>query len=255
MHALESISIIVFTLGYNIIKAHQLLFAAKMPRCNLTLKQKIQIIDLSSNLSTEQIAKKFRVHPTTITRTLQKKKKFQEQASRVNGSFKTVQTFLKNEEHDVMVLEYIKSKQDLNEPLSIKEICDKAEEFAKALNRNLKSKRGWWRRFKVRCNIIRSKLSKNVIQQLQQQPQEQQDEQQPPELKQDSYEAQQEPQKKKRQTKAKEDGPANQKTTKKKVKRKTSAKNTKKDYTFKVKDTGLLSGNNIRQADQKNSNS
>lgn len=218
------------------------------------MKQKIQIIDLSSNLSTEQIAKKFRVHPTTITRTLQKKKKFQEQASRVNGSFKTVQTFLKNEEHDVMVLEYIKSKQDLNEPLSIKEICDKAEEFAKALNRNLKSKRGWWRRFKVRCNIIRSKLSKNVIQQLQQQQQqqEQQDEQQL-ELKQEPNEAPQEPNKRKRQPKTKDE--ANQKTPKRKVKRKVSAKNAKKDYTFKVKDTGLFSGNNIRHADQKNSNS
>lgn len=202
----------------------------EMPRCNLTLKQKIQIIDLSSNLSTEQIAKKFRVHPTTITRTLQKKKKFQEQASRVNGSFKTVQTFLKNEEHDVLVLEYIRSKQDSNEPLTIKEICDKAEEFAKALNRNLKSKRGWWRRFKVRCNIIRSKLSKNVIQQLPASQNQQQ-------------------QKRRKQTATEDDTLADQKgeITKKKAKRKPSSRQTKKDYTFKVKETGLVTGNNANK--------
>ena len=96
-----------------------------MPRCNLTLKQKCQIIEFSGELSTDQIARKFHVHPTTVTRTLQKKKRILDQASRVNVNFKTVQTNQRGEEHDTMILEYIKSRQDANEPLSIKEICER----------------------------------------------------------------------------------------------------------------------------------
>lgn len=132
-----------------------------MPRCNLTLKQKSQIIELSCELSTEQLAKKFHVHPTTVTRTLKKRSKILDQASRVNVNFKTVQTNQRCEEHDSMVLKYIKTRQEANEPLTIKEICDKAIEYAKVLNRSIKSKRGWWRRFKVRCNIVRSRLTKS----------------------------------------------------------------------------------------------
>lgn len=129
-----------------------------MPRCNLTLKQKCQIIELSNDLSTDQIAKKFHVHPTTITRTLQKKSKILEYASRVNVNFKTVQTNRRGEEHDAMILRLIKSRQENNLPISIKEICDKAVELAKELDREIKSKRGWWRRFKVRCNIIKCRM-------------------------------------------------------------------------------------------------
>lgn len=135
-----------------------------MPRCNLTLKQKCQIIELSSQIPTEQIAKKFHVHPTTVTRTLRKKKRILEQASRVNTNYKTVQTNKKSEEHDSLILQFIKSKQEANETLTIEEICDKAIECAKTLDRELKSKRGWWRRFKIRCNIIRTKLPKQTNQ-------------------------------------------------------------------------------------------
>lgn len=130
-----------------------------MPRCNLTLKQKCQIIELSSNLSTDQIAKKFHVHPTTITRTLQKKSKILEYASRVNVNFKTVQTNKRGEEHDTLILDFIRSRTEVNEPITIKEICDKAVDLAKGLDREIKSKRGWWRRFKVRCNIIKCRIS------------------------------------------------------------------------------------------------
>lgn len=132
-----------------------------MPRCNLTIKQKSQIIDLSGELTTEQLAKKFRVHPTTVTRTLKNKIKILDLASRINVNFKTVQTNMKNEEHDSMVLEFIKSKQEANEPITIKDICDRAAEYAKNLDREIKSRRGWWRRFKVRCNIIKSRLNSN----------------------------------------------------------------------------------------------
>lgn len=130
-----------------------------MPRCNLTLKQKCQIIELSSELSTDKIAKKFHVHPTTITRTLQKKSKIFEQASRVNVNFKTVQTNRRGEEHDTLVLNYIRESK---EPLSIIDICDKASELAASLGRTIKSKRGWWRRFKVRCNIVRTRVPKKT---------------------------------------------------------------------------------------------
>lgn len=127
----------------------------------MTLRQKSQIIELSGELTTEQLAKKFHVHPTTVTRTLRKKQKILDQASRVNVNFKTVQTNQKNEEHDSMILKFIKINQQANKPLTIKDICDKAVEYAHLLDREIKSKRGWWRRFKVRCNIVRSKLSKN----------------------------------------------------------------------------------------------
>lgn len=130
-----------------------------MPRCNLTLKQKCQIIELYGDLSTEQLAKKFHVHQSTITRTLQKKQKLFKQASRINSNFKTVQTAPNSEEHDLMILEYIRSRQKLNQPTTINDICDKAEEYSKILNKKLKSKRGWWRRFKFRCNIVRTKIS------------------------------------------------------------------------------------------------
>jgi len=133
-----------------------------MPRCNLTLKQKVQIIDLSGELSTEQIAKKFHVHPTTVTRTLQKKQRILDQASRINVNFKTVQTNKRGEEHDSMILEFIKTKQDANEPITIKDICDKALECAQSLDRSIKSKRGWWRRFKVRCNIVKSRMQRTI---------------------------------------------------------------------------------------------
>lgn len=129
-----------------------------MPRCNLTLKQKSQIIELSTILSTEQIAKKFRVHPTTITRTIQKRARILDQAGRVNANFKTVQTNKRIEEHDLLVLDFISKRHDSKEPISIKEICDKAAEFGTSLERPIKSKRGWWRRFKARCRIIRSRL-------------------------------------------------------------------------------------------------
>lgn len=132
-----------------------------MPRCNLTLKQKCQIIELSSELSTDQLAKKFRVHPTTVTRTLRKKDKIFDYSSRINVNFKTVQTNRKGGEHDELILNYIKEKQAANEPITIKEICNKAVEFAELLNREIKSRRAWWRRFKVRCNIIKSRLQKN----------------------------------------------------------------------------------------------
>lgn len=132
-----------------------------MPRCNLTLRQKCQILELSGDLSTEQIAKKFHVHPTTVTRTIQKKKKILEHASRVNVNFKTVQTNQRGEEHDRLVLEFIKARQEANDPITIKEICDKAVEFADTLERTIKSKRGWWRRFKVRCNVVKSRMLKS----------------------------------------------------------------------------------------------
>lgn len=134
-----------------------------MPRCNLTLKQKCQIIELSSELSTDQLAKKFRVHPTTVTRTLKKKDKIFDYSSRVNVNYKTVQTNRKGSEHDALILNYIKEKQVANEAITIKDICDKAVEFANLLNRDMKSRRAWWRRFKVRCNIIKSRLQKNSI--------------------------------------------------------------------------------------------
>lgn len=134
-----------------------------MPRCNLTLKQKCQIIELSKDYTSDQLAKKFHVHPTTVTRTIQKKARIMDQASRVNINFKTVQTNHRNEEHDSLVLEYIKSRQNANEPITIKEICDKAVECAGSLGRDLHSKRGWWRRFKVRCNIVRSRFPKSSI--------------------------------------------------------------------------------------------
>lgn len=113
-------------------------------------------------MSTVQLAKKFHVHSTTVTRTLQKRKRILEQASRVNVNFKTVQTNHRGEELDGMVLEYIRSRQEQkNEPLTIREICDKAIEYAKTLNREIKSKRGWWRRFKIRCNIVKLRLPKS----------------------------------------------------------------------------------------------
>lgn len=123
----------------------------------MTLKQKCQIIELFGEMSTEKIAKKFRVHPTTVTRTFQKKHKILDQAARVNVNFKTVQTNQRSQELDAMIIEYIKKRQELNEPITIKNICDKAIECAKILDKNIKSRRGWWRRFKVRCNIIRSR--------------------------------------------------------------------------------------------------
>lgn len=171
-----------------------------MPRCNLTLKQKCQIIELSDGLSTELIAKKFHVHPTTITRTLQKRKKILEQASRVNGNFKTVQTNQRGEEHDTMVLNYIKARQDANEPLSIKDICDKAIEFAKILERSIKSRRGWWRRFKIRCNIVKSRVQKNT-------------------------------------NCLAVSGAQNEKKSKKKKSKKISKQKEKKSYTFKIRDS------------------
>lgn len=128
-----------------------------MPRCNLTLKQKCNIIELYGEMTTEQIAKKFQVHQTTVTRTFQKKQRILDQAARVNGNFKTVQTNQRCQELDEMIIKYIKSRQELNEPVSIKEICDKAIEYANLIDKNIKSRRGWWRRFKVRCNIVRSK--------------------------------------------------------------------------------------------------
>lgn len=134
-----------------------------MPRSNLTLKQKCQIIELVGEMTTERIAKKFHVHPTTITRTLKKKDKILEQASRVNINFKTVQTLQRSEEHDAMVLEFIRSKQDAKEEISIQNICDKAIEYAATLNRTIKSRRGWWRRFKVRCNIARHRIKKRIL--------------------------------------------------------------------------------------------
>lgn len=108
-------------------------------------------------MTTEQIAKKFQVHQTTVTRTFQKKQRILDQAARVNGNFKTVQTNQRCQELDKMIIKYIKSRQELNEPVSIKEICDKAIEYANLIDKNIKSRRGWWRRFKVRCNIVRSK--------------------------------------------------------------------------------------------------
>lgn len=132
-----------------------------MPRCNLTLKQKCQIIELSKELSTDQLAKRFRVHPTTVNRILKKKEKIFDYSSKINVNYKTIQTNRKGGEHDEMILDYIKQKQNANEAITIKEICDKAVEFAKLLNRSMKSRRAWWRRFKVRCNIIKSKLPKN----------------------------------------------------------------------------------------------
>lgn len=134
-----------------------------MPRCNLTLKQKCQIIELSNELSTDQLAKKFRVHPTTVTRTLKKKDKIFDYSSRVNVNYKTVQTNGKGSEHDALILNYIKEKQVANEAITIKDICDRAVEFANLLNRDMKSRRAWWRRFKVRCNIIKSRLQKNSV--------------------------------------------------------------------------------------------
>lgn len=129
-----------------------------MPRCNLTLKQKSQIIELSGKLSTELIARKFHVHPTTVTRTIKKKSRILDQASRVNTNFKTVQTNRRSEEHDALVLNYIKERQELEQTISIKDICDKAIEFGQLLDRHIKSRRGWWRRFKTRCQIIRSRI-------------------------------------------------------------------------------------------------
>lgn len=134
-----------------------------MPRCNLTLKQKSQMIELSSELNTEQLAKRFRVHPTTVTRTLKKQEKILRQAGRVNLNFKTVQTNYNSEQHDSLVLEYIQAKQEANEPVTVSDICDKADEFAKGLGRLIKSKRAWWRRFRVRCNIVKSKKVKNSL--------------------------------------------------------------------------------------------
>ena len=128
-----------------------------MPRCNLNLKQKSQIIELSGQLSTEQLAKKFRVHPTTVTRTIKKKNRILDQASRVNVKFKTVQTNQRSEELDTLVLKFIKTKQAANERLSAREICNKAVELAKTLDRDL-NRRAWFRRFKVRCNIFKTRL-------------------------------------------------------------------------------------------------
>jgi len=137
-----------------------------MPRCNLTLKQKTQIIELRHSLPTELLARKFRVHPTTITRIIKNQAKILDQAGRVNSSFKTVQTYGRCQEHDLLVLEYIKQKQQSKEPVSIQDICDRALEFAQLVDRPIKSKRSWWRRFKTRCQIVRSRLqdknSKNV---------------------------------------------------------------------------------------------
>lgn len=131
-----------------------------MPRCNLTLKQKTMLIELSKQLTTEQLAKRFHVHATTVTRTIKKKDRILVQASRVNPNFKTVQTNQRSEEHDTMVLDYIRNHQNSNVPISVSDICDKAVEFAKELNREIKSRRAWWRRFRVRCNVVRSKLVK-----------------------------------------------------------------------------------------------
>lgn len=128
-----------------------------MPRCNLTLKQKCSIIELYGEMTTEQIAKKFQVHQTTVTRTFQKKQRILDQAKRVNGNFKTVQTNQQCQELDKMIIKYIKSRQEINDPITIKDICDKAIEYAHLIDKNIKSKRGWWRRFKVRCNIVRAK--------------------------------------------------------------------------------------------------
>jgi hypothetical protein len=130
-----------------------------MPRCNLTLKQKTQLIELSEHLTTGQLAKKFKVHATTVTRTIKKKERILNQASRVNPNFKTVQTNLRSEEHDTMVLDYIKSKQGANVPISVTDICDKAIEFANLLGREIKSRRAWWRRFRIRCNVVRIRLN------------------------------------------------------------------------------------------------
>lgn len=129
-----------------------------MPRCNLTLKQKTQLIELSEHLTTGQLAKKFRVHATTVTRTIKKKERILDQASRVNPNFKTVQTNLRSEEHDTMVLDYIRSKQGTNVPISVTDICDKAVEFANLLGRDIKSRRAWWRRFRIRCNVVKMRL-------------------------------------------------------------------------------------------------
>lgn len=130
-----------------------------MPRCNLTLKQKSQIIEASNKqLSSEQIAKKFHVHPTTITRIIKNKSRILAQASRVNTSFKTVQTNGQSEQHDNLVLDYIRQRQISKQPVTIKDICDKAVEFGQQVGRHIKSKRGWWRRFKTRCQIVKSKL-------------------------------------------------------------------------------------------------
>lgn len=134
-----------------------------MPRCNLTLKQKSQMIELSGELNTEQLAKRFRVHPTTVTRTLKKQEKILYQAARVNPNFKTVQTNFKSEQHDALLLDFILAKQQANEPITVNDVCDKAVEFAADLGRQIKSKRAWWRRFKVRCNIIKSKTVKNSL--------------------------------------------------------------------------------------------
>lgn len=181
-----------------------------MPRCNLTLRQKLQIIELSSKLSSEQIAKKYHVHQTTITRTVKKKKKILDHATRVNVNFKTIQTNQLGEEHDRSVLEYIRTKQNANEPVSIKEICDRAAELAKDVGKCIKSKRGWWRRFKVRCNIIRSKVQKSKISN-------------PPAIQAESP-----------VTKQDEKTSGKQKT--KKTKHKVAKGTKRKDYTFKIKE-------------------
>lgn len=129
-----------------------------MPRCNLTLKQKSQIIELSKQLTTEQLAKKFQVHPTTVTRTIRNSNTILYQANRVNPNFKTVQTNFHSEEHDSRVLDFINKKQEAHEPITVSDICDKAEEYARELYRPIKSRRGGWRRFRIRRNIIKSKI-------------------------------------------------------------------------------------------------
>lgn len=134
-----------------------------MPRCNLTLKQKSQMIELRSQLNTEQLAKRFRVHPTTVTRTLKKQERILHQVARINPNFKTVQTNFKSEQHDALVLDYIHTKQAANEPVTMNDVCDRAVELAKELGRQIKSKRAWWRRFRIRCNIIKSKVVKNSL--------------------------------------------------------------------------------------------
>ena len=116
------------------------------------------MIQLSEHLTTVELAKKFRVHTTTVTRTIKKKDRILNQASRVNLNFKTVQTNFKSEEHDSMVLDYIRSKQGANIPISVADICDKAIEYANILKREIKSRRAWWRRFRIRCNVVRMRL-------------------------------------------------------------------------------------------------
>lgn len=130
-----------------------------MPRCNLTLKQKCQIISLKDKLPTKDLAKKFHVHLSTISRIIKNQQQILNVATRINLNHKKTTSY--DYELDGLVLEFIKTHQEESKSLSVKEICAKATEFSKTLGRQITCKGSWWRRFRQRCKIIKTRQSNN----------------------------------------------------------------------------------------------